>query len=354
MEKLMTAGESKPRRIIVRAPNWVGDAVMATPFFSSLRETVPGRFITCLCRPMVADVFRYHPAIDEVRLMDESRGRSGWDPIRQNASLVREGRFDLAISLPNSLSAALIFFLAGIPERVGYRGDWRLLLLTKSYPFPAKGRRLHRTDGYLRLLRLVSAAPTLVKKLSLTIPEGIQDESDSFLAERSITQPFLTIAPGAAQPNKMWFPERFAELLVRLSEEGMTTVTVGGPSEVELCNRVVEEAGLSATFNLAGTGSLLHTAAVISRSVTFVGNDSGLAHIAAAVKTPVVVLSGPGDPREVAPYTDRVTTIAKSLFCKPCYKNVCWRKDVPLECLKKITVEDVCQACRMHVFDQSR
>ncbi len=340
-------------RIVVRAPNWVGDAVMATPFFSSLKKTFPHGTITCLCRPVVSDIFRHRSDTAAVTVLDESRGRSGWASVRRNASLLRDDRFDLAISLPNSLSAALIFFLAGVPERVGYRGDWRRVLLTKSYPFPPKSKRQHRADSYLELLKLVSPSPSLTKELSLTVPADIETETAAVLDERSIPRPFMTIAPGAAQPNKMWMPDRFIALISRLNQEDLACVVVGGPHEADLCAHIATESDLPVSHNLAGTGSLLHTAAIIRESTVFVGNDSGLAHVAAAVKTPVVVLSGPGDPREVAPYTETAMTIAKSLFCKPCYKNECWRKDAPLECLQKITVEDVLTACGKYLPDRS-
>ena len=97
---------------------------------------------------------------------------------------------------------------------------------------------------------------------------------------------------------------------------------------------------------VAGAGPLLFTAEIIRRSAVFIGNDSGLAHVAAAVGTPTVVLSGPGDPTEVAPYTDKAVTIAKTIFCKPCYKNYCWRKDRPLECLELIEVDEAYAAAK--------
>jgi ADP-heptose:LPS heptosyltransferase len=194
----------------------------------------------------------------------------------------------------------------------------------------------------------------LIKELSLAIPDEVETETTSLLQDRSIPRPFATIAPGAAQPNKMWMPDRFVELISRLAQEGLPSVLVGGPDETDLCAQIASGSKLPMPYNLAGTGSLLHTAALIRKSAVFVGNDSGLAHVAATVKTPVVVLSGPGDPREVAPYTDGATTIARPLFCKPCYKNVCWRKDIPLECLQKITVEDVLTACQKYTAEFSR
>jgi len=331
------------RQIIVRAPNWVGDAVMATPFFTSLRKTFPQAEITCFCRPMVADIFRCNDAINRVMELDLTDGRSRWKPTTVNAARLRREQFDLAIALPNSLSSALIFFLARISERIGYRGDWRRAFLTRSVSFPKKGRRPHRVECYLRLLELISDTPIFDRQLEFPFSEEAAAEVAATLEKHSAQSaaPFVAVAPGAAQPNKMWMPERFAQLARLLSEEGVAVLIIGSPAEKELADRVTELSGVNDLTNLAGAGSLLFTAEIIRRSAVFVGNDSGLAHVAAAVGTPSVILSGPGDPAEVAPLSKDAVTLAKRLFCKPCYKNYCWRKDRPLECLEIIGVEEV-------------
>jgi len=331
------------RRVIVRAPNWIGDAVMATPFFASLRKTLPDVEVTCLCRAMVADIFCFNHQVNRIIELDETHGRSGWTAVRTNAALLKQERFDLAVSLPNSLSSALIFFLARIPRRVGYRRDWRRLFLTHSLPFPKKGQRPHRAESYLRLLPLVSEAPTFERQLMLPVSEEVSASVTASLANHGLglSAVYAVIAPGAAQPNKMWMPERFAQMAHRLVEDGLKVVLVGAPAEKELGDRVAQLAKADGLANLIGGGSLLFTAEVIRRATVFVGNDSGLAHVAAAVDTPAVILSGPGDPTEVAPYSDKALTIAKEVFCKPCYKNHCWRKDKPLECLELIGVEEV-------------
>lgn len=334
------------QRIIVRAPNWVGDAVMATPFFVSLRATFPQSSITCLCRSLVADFFRYQTAVDQVLELDESEGYSGWRAIRRNALLLRGGEFDLAVSLPNSLSSALIFFLARIPQRVGYRADWRRPLLTRSLEFPPKGQRPHRVEYYLELLKTITTTPVLHRQLVLVVPNFVSASVDSKLKDQGVASysSFIALAPGAAQPNKMWMSERFAELIDRLTNTERAVVLVGGPQEKGLAVRLCEMVKTKAVFNMVGSGSLLFTAEIIKQAAVFVGNDSGLAHVAAAVGTPSVVLSGPGDQTEVAPYSEQAITIAKELFCKPCYKNYCRREDKPLECLTLISVDEVYSA----------
>ncbi len=333
------------KNIVVRAPNWVGDAVMATAFFASIRENMPQSRITCLCRQTVADIYSARLDIDEILTLDESRGRSGLAAARLNARHLKRYGFDLAVSLPNSFSAAMIFYLARIPCRVGYRGDWRRMLLTDSMDFPVKGQRPHRVEYYLKLLTLITNQPIYVRELSLPVAAGIETEFAAVINRQS-AESYVAIAPGAAQPNKMWMPERFAQLARQLAGDGLAVVLVGGPAEKNLAGQIARLSEVENIIDLTGAGSLQFTAEVIRRAAVFVGNDSGLAHVAAAVAVPAVVLSGPGDQHEVGPYSDHAITIAKPLFCKPCYKNYCWRKDKPLECLTLIDVDEVYAAVR--------
>jgi heptosyltransferase-2/heptosyltransferase-3 len=153
--------------------------------------------------------------------------------------------------------------------------------------------------------------------------------------------PILALAPGSAQPARRWFGDRFAKLARRWVEttHGMVFV-IGSAGERSVCETVCRDAG-DHTVNLAGAGDIAVAAALLQRADLFVGNDSGLAHLAAAVGTPTIVISGPGDPTEIAPYTPQAISVEKPVFCSPCHKGTCWRTDKPLECLDLVSIDDV-------------
>jgi ADP-heptose:LPS heptosyltransferase len=139
----------------------------------------------------------------------------------------------------------------------------------------------------------------------------------------------------------MWAPERFSEICNRwLEQSGAIAVIVGGPNDREVAGRIIVN-DPNRLFNLCGSGSLPLVAAILERARVFVGNDSGLSHLAAATGVPVIVISGPGDPSEVAPFAPNARTVKKPLFCSPCYSNTCFRQDYPIECQELVSVDDV-------------
>lgn len=333
-------------RIVVRAPNWVGDAVMSLPFFASLRLNVPQSEIVALCRPHLAPLFARASGVNRVIALDESAGRHGWRALWRNGKRLRLQRFDLGFCLPPSFGAAAMLWLGGVPRRVGHASDHRRLLLTESLPYEPNGKRRHRSEGYLGLLGLVWPEPNLDRGLWFDPGPRAKADVDAIFASRQIgpTRPLLAIAPGAAQPNKLWAIERFAEVARHWIAEAGAVLIVGGKGDRTVCDQLANLVGERDVYNLTDSGDLPTVGEITRRCATFVGNDSGLAHLAAAVGTPTVVISGPGDPTEVAPFTSRAITVKKPLFCSPCYKNTCWRKDVPLECQELVEVADVWKA----------
>ncbi|MEW5701750.1 MAG: lipopolysaccharide heptosyltransferase II [Candidatus Zixiibacteriota bacterium] len=333
--------------ILARSPNWVGDAVMSLPFFASLKKNAPDANVVCLTRSHLVPLYADAEGVDRVIILDESAGRSGLRSQWRNAGALRRERFDMVFCLPPSFGSALMLWMARINERVGHAADGRRWLLTRSLPYGRNGHRPHRTDGYLALLDLIWPGSEKVRALSFRAGKHVQDRV-SRLWQQSGPVDFelvLAVGPGAAQPNKLWPDERFAALARRWIEStGGAVVLVGGPAERELCTRVARAVDKPAVFDFSGVGDLAFSAEIIRRSDMCVANDSGLSHLAAAVGTPTVVISGPGDPAEVAPYTPIAVTVKKPVFCSPCYRNDCWRRDLPLECQMLVTVDDVWNA----------
>lgn len=335
---------SEFRRILVRTPNWVGDAVMALPFLASLRLNAPQSEIRVLTRAYLQDFFSEVGTIDGVIALDETHGLPA---IWRGARMLRPRKFDLGFCLPPSFGSALMMRMAGIPKRVGHASDRRRWLLTDALPYLPNGKRPHRAESYLSLLELVWKNPTVDRKLVYDSGSTAISTADAIWQQHSIPSgaSVLAIAPGAAQPNKLWPAERFAEVCRRwLAGNNQVVVLVGGPNDREACAAVAEGIDSPRLYNLCAAGSLPLVAAIMSRSGLFVGNDSGLSHLAAASGAPLVVISGPGDPSEVAPFVQNAITVKKSLFCSPCYRNTCYRTDHPLECQDLVTVDAVWDA----------
>jgi heptosyltransferase-2 len=334
-----------PDRYLVRAPNWVGDAVMSLPFFASLRHNAGSdAIVTCLCRSALAPLFRDVPEISDVIELDESAGRSGWRFVRRNARHLRAHQFDTAFCLPTSLGSAMMLRLARIPHRLGHSAEGRRLLLTRSLPYGRNGRRPHRAEGFLNLLSLCWPDPSLIRDLRFSPDDSARARVDVLLRNfKDVARSrVLAVALGAAQPNKMWMIPHFAAITARWIDEFHGRVfLVGSGADRARCDEVTGLAARDNVHNLAGEGDLSFAAEIIRRADLFLGNDSGLVHLAAAVGTPCVVISGPGDPTEVAPFSPLAVTVRHPVFCSPCYRNYCWRKDKPLECLTRIGIEDV-------------
>lgn len=332
-------------RILVRAPNWVGDAVMSLPFFASLRRNAPDTEIVCLCRGSLVPIYQTATGVDRVLPLDESAGSRGWRMVLRNAARLRRENYDLGLCLPPSFGSALMLWWGGVPRRIGHATDRRGLFLSDAVPLPPLGQRPHRTESYLALLDCVWSPARRDRTLTYRPPPQAEDTAAQVWSRHDldVRGPVLAIAPGTAQPARRWFPERFAALARRWVESNRgAVVLVGSPAETEWCRAIADQAGENgAVHNLAGAGDIAVAAALLRRVDVFVGNDSGLAHLAAAVGTPTVVISGPGDPTEIAPYSRLAVSVKKQLFCSPCHKGTCWRTDKPLECLDLIAVDDV-------------
>jgi heptosyltransferase-2 len=327
------------KNILVRAPNWLGDAVMCTPFLRRLAASRPGDRVHVLCRPAQKEVFEGLPGLDGV--LTFRQGEGAW----ALAGRLRRERYDEGYVLPPSFSSALLFALAGVPERIGHPTDWRGPLLTRRVPLD---ERWHYVRRYLSLLGDEGAevGPADFHFPSATV---ITDKASFFLAKAALPPlraPCLAVAPGSQAPARRWFPERFAELVDSLPEKDWPTVLLlGAPSDVvhakeveDLCRRPV--------VNLCGRTNLLVLGDLLKRCAALVTNESGLMHVAWAVGTPTVVVAGPSDTRLTSPFGARARVLQRrEVPCVPCVKNECYRPaDGYKECLKRIGVDEVREA----------
>jgi len=341
--------EIKPEligRVVVRGANWVGDAAMTVPALRELRRVLPGARITLATRPWAEALFAGAGFVDEVVAVSESKSsaRSVWDDARE----WRARRFDLAVLFPNSFAPALSAALARIPFRVGYATQGRGALLTHPLPVPEWRSRRHEIFYYLnvvagleRALRGSSEVETREPDSSLAVGEDRRREALALLGESGErdSRPLVALCPGSTNSRaKRWPSERFAALADMLAERsGARVLLVGALEELDISEEVARLAR-SRPLVLTGRTNLAQTAALLSAADLLVTNDTGPAHVAAAVGCPVVVIFGPTNPETTRPFSALAEVVRKPPECAPCMLRDC---PIDHRCMTAITAEDV-------------
>ena len=301
-----------------------------------------GERITVGALPWVAPVYRAMAQVADVIVFPFAHGGLQWTARRAMAARLR-GRFDAAYVCPNSLKSALIPWWAGIPRRVGYSGESRLLLLNRRLPNPPKGERPPMVAFYSALsgeADVASDRPVLQLDPALLTP--------ALQALGLSAQGYYVAAPGAEYgPAKRWPPGHFASLAAQLK---LPVVLLGSAKEAALCAEIAAQAkalGAKIVLDLSGRTSLDQALAVIAAAKAMVSNDSGLLHVAAAFGTPQVAVFGSSSPLHTPPLSDKAQVLwlkndasyHPPLDCAPCFQRVC-----PLghtRCLVDITPQRV-------------
>lgn len=320
-------------RVLVRAPNWIGDSVLSLGFLSALRKLRPGADITVMAHARAADIFRGHPSVDGLISFAKS------DSIL--SMLRRAGRrdFNECYLLPLSLSSAVVAFLAGIPRRIGYAAEGRGFLLTESLSYDRVSfRSRHLLEGYCRLLG-DGAAPGF-PLIHLSSPET--DEAASWLERKGLAGRVAGFGPGATYGTaKRWPPERWVELGRMMAGAGWGVLVFGSAEEAGLCGEIADRIGQGAA-SCAGQAGLRASVALMSRCSLFVSNDTGAMHLAAASGTRVVAIFGSTSPVWTGPWGEGHKVLYTGEPCSPCYRRTC--RFGHYRCLESITADGVAEA----------
>lgn len=339
-------------KILVRATNWVGDAVMSIPALEAIRGRWPNAEVVIFARPWVAEVYRDQGYADRIIVFDHAGTHRGILGVGRLVHELRRERFDTAVLLQNAFEAAWIALRAGISERIGYARDGRGWLLTQAIPVPRAGEiPPHESYYYLELLRRAGWLERLpdVNDIRLRVDLTKSEQAESRLREsgvrnRTVTSLRIALAPGAAYGTaKCWLPERFAALADRLIADFDADVIIfGAASEREVARRIVAAMKHRAVV-LAGETRIGDLPALLAACQLFIGNDAGAMHVAAAVGLPVVAVFGPTDPEGTAPVTPRRTLVQHAVSCSPCFLRHC---PVDHRCMARIEVQQVYEAAR--------
>jgi len=335
--------------IMIRATNWVGDAILALPAIRAVRKKFPEAHISIVARPYVAEIYRDQSICDDLIAYDPKGAQRGWSGRAALASELRARKFDVALLLQNAFDAAWLAWRAGIPERIGYARDARRLLLTKAIAVPKPGEiPAHEKFYYLELLRRARWIEELQDDahIVLHVPEARRVKAAKTLLELGARPHAVRVAIGAGASYgsaKCWPPERFAEWANRFqAETDGDVILFGTPAEAAVSDAIIA-AMKKKPVDLIGKTVIGDLPALLSQCQLFLGNDSGAMHVAAAVGLPVVAVFGPTDPFGTAPVTPRSCIVQDKPYCSPCFLRRC---PTDHRCMNNITAEMVAAAAK--------
>jgi len=375
-------------KILVRVPNWIGDAVLCLAALRELRRLHPLDHITLLSRTWVARLFEELEVVDAVLTIPDDSFVSSRGPRLRPPALIalarrlRTEHYDRAVLFQNALEAALLAFGARIPDRIGYAIDWRRLLLTRScrrrtrrasllrsfavrsafraglkaFPsswWPARLERHHEVYYYLDLLYRTRLSPVdyLQEKafcpdVRLVAADRDREKAAEILRQHGVhsSDPFVIINPGSAYGTaKRWLASGFAGAADRLmTETGVKAVVFGWNRDSALAQEIA--GGMRRhPVRLTGSPDLGRTLGLIAAARLMVTSDSGPMHLAAGLGVPQVALFGSTDPVTTGPLTRSAHLICKHVECSPCHLRRC---PLDLRCWSGITVDDVVGAAR--------
>jgi heptosyltransferase-2 len=353
------------KRLVILAPNWLGDAVMALPAIADLRRAAPHASIAVAARPAIAPLFCLVPDVNETIVLNSGRPERlrdgfGW---RGLGVELADRQFDTAVLLPNSAHSALAVTRAAIPERWGYSTDWRGRLLTRAIRPPSG---LHQVDYYQHLVHALGFPNGSVEP-RVMVPDAAREAGLRQLtgAGWDGRSPLVALAPGAAYGGaKKWPPESFAELAIALAADRVQCVMLGSAADVDTAGSVARpfltaeasakavqgrEAGgpeRPALLDLVGKTDLLTLAGVLTYCRALVTNDSGAMHFGAAVGVAVTAVFGPTNDHATRPMGDAHVVVSHEVWCRPCMLREC-----PLDhrCMRGIGVARVLDAARRNL-----
>jgi heptosyltransferase-2 len=362
------------KSIIVRAPNWIGDQILAYPFFHFLRRAYPRARITSVCVGWTESL-QFRNLIDDVIVIEKPLipGIKGKYAALEASKLeiqkkaAKHGAFEMGIILPNSFSSAFLFWKAGVKNRIGYAGDGRSLFLNEALPFKPELIG-HRSEAYVGLLPELARPPTQFRTTEFwgvppeagkedldpgvpslvqfhpqkAWPEGTK-EAETLRFPVDLNSPYWVLAPGSTAESRRWPIENFANLAKQVVRAtGLPGVIVGGISEVMIGEKLSQDRELKLK-DFTGKGSVASLWPLFRNAKFMVSNDSGLAHVASLCGTKVQIVWGAGDPKRTEPLgPGRVRVLFNPVDCWPCEKNSCSQAPTAkLACIRGIQSEEV-------------
>jgi len=322
--------------ILVRGVNRLGDTLFALPAIKALKIKYPDAMVTVLTKPLPAELYRHNPHINEIIIFKSKGEHRGFKGRLRLVKTLRASGFDLAVLLHNNFDSALVAFLSGIPERIGYQKELRSALLTRSLPFPKEPTP--RADHFLAITKLVGCE-TNDNKPDLYLSAAERESADVRL--RNLPRPIVGIIPGAQEKTRIWDSGRFASVADNLISRVKASVLIlGGPGDNKLSSSIMSRMK-NIPIDMTGAFNLRELISILNSCDLVISNDTGPMHIANLLGVRVITFFGAGDLIETRPIGEKAYVIHRDLPCSPCLKSEC--PEGNYKCLDLITAEEVAE-----------
>lgn len=325
-------------KILIVNVNWVGDVIFSTPFIRAIREAHPEAHIACLLHPRCKEVLESNPQLDEIIIYDEEGKHKSPFGKAMLISQLRKKNFDTAFILHRSFTKALITYLAGVKNRIGYHTKHRSVLLTKAIEEPSD--ELHKVEYFLNIARSCGIRPR-DNTYEFFIENSDRKTVSNFLQDNGITEMdvLVVLCPGGNWDPKRWPKENFAKLADLLVEKTGAKIVIPGANKDLRLAEDIKKMMKHQPVIACGRTNLKELGALLERASLVIANDTGPMHLAVAMKTKVIALFGPTSPHITGPYgRGNHRVLFRNETCEvPCYNLTC----VDNRCMAAIKVEDV-------------
>lgn len=342
-----------PKRILVLRYRFIGDTILTIPFLRNLRRAEPDAYIAWVVAPGSIEVAAGIPYVDEIIFWDpptiHADSRSTHKTLGDKIGFLRElrgKRFDKVYVLKRSFGSALIGLLSGARERVGFSTEGRRLLLTKGVPYR---HDQHEVQNFLDVLR-ADGVPVLDDHLEAWLSDEEKGFAEEFFRSNGVseTEQVIGIHPFAANATRGWHLDDFIELARLLQERlSVRVLFFGGPRDQEALP-AIRQALPKAPLEAVGSTTLRQTMALLSRCSLLVCNDSGIMHLGASLRVPLVALFGPQSPVKFGPWGKSCRVIYHDFPCSPCRQKFFQECEpsarMKPKCIEAITVPEVFEA----------
>lgn len=331
------------QKILVVQTSFLGDVVLTTPLLAELKRRFPGAELSVLCTPQAKGLLEGNPDVDEI-ITDDKRGEDkGWTGLRRKARHLKRRGFTMALSPHKSLRSGLLLFLAGIPNRVGFRQSAAWFFYHRLVP---RDPNRHDVERNLSLLQALGIDPTQSGRvLRIEVDRATRESVDGLLRSLGVKRngPTFGLNPGSVWPTKRWTVQGYAELIVQLQKRYRCQILLFGAQEdCAIVSRIQQLCG-NIGVNLAGRLDLRQLACALDWCDAFITNDSGPMHIAVARGIPVLAIFCATTPSlGFYPYSSKAVVVEKELNCRPCSSHGGRRCPLGTEdCMRLIRAEDV-------------